>query len=47
MSSMNEIVHIETELRNLGLTYQVMAGMAETRLNKFGLKWLIIVQYMF
>jgi len=28
MSNMNEIVHIETELRNLGLTYQVMADMA-------------------
>jgi len=34
-------------VRNLGLRYQVMACYAEARLEKFDLKWDIMVQYMF
>jgi len=37
ISSMNDLVHIKAELRNLGLTYQVMACMAHW--DKIGQIW--------
>jgi len=46
--SMNDLDHIEAEVRNLGLTYQIMACMALWgEIEKFVLKLNIMVQYMF
>jgi len=45
---MNDLVHIEAEVRNLGLRYKVMAGMALwVKIVQFGVKWHIMVQYIF
>jgi len=44
---MNDLVHIEAEVRSLGQGFQVMSVWhSEARLNKFVLKCHIIVQYI-
>jgi len=46
--SMNYLVSIEADVRNVGFRYQVIQVLhSDARLNKYGLKWHIMVQYMF